>query len=151
MPRAIRVSKITETQEQKVVVAYLRKFGFSDQRVLWTHIRAERAGLWQALEAKRMGVQTKFPDLMFIHGTNRGWIEMKERGWKAQKSRTHNYNEHELAQLKRHDELRANGDWVEICETLDEVVQTLNQHGMWVRMTPISTERIRAGAARASK
>lgn len=140
---------ITETQEQKTVVAYIRRFGFADPLTEWTHIRAERAGLWQALEAKKMGVNTKFPDLHFLRLTNRGWIEMKPRGTKARWARVGTKDPHEIAQLEKHDRLRANGDWVEICETLSEVLEALREHGMPLRIEPISTERIKRSFAAA--
>ena len=70
---------------------------------------------------------------------------MKERGWKKRKAKSGKYDPHEAAQLAKHDRLRANGDWVEICETLDEVVETLREHGMPLNVEPVSTSRIRRG------
>lgn len=144
-----RPLKISETEEQKFVVAYIRKFGFEDPLTQWFHYRAERAGLWQALEAKRMGVNTKFPDLHVFRMTNRGWIEMKERGFKDKLARGVGINEHVTAQLAKHEELRANGDWVEICETLEEVQDTLRRHGMPLRFESMTSKRLRAGFEKA--
>lgn len=146
--RRPRTPKITETQEQKVVVAYIRKMGFEDPLTQWFHYRAERAGLWQALEAKRMGVNTKFPDFHFFRSSNRGWIEMKERGFKDKLARGVGIDEHVSKQLAKHEELRANGDWVEICETLEEVKDTLQRRGMPLRFESLTSARLRAGFER---
>jgi hypothetical protein len=135
----------TETKEQKTIVSHIRKNGFVDPLTEWMHIRNEQATDWARIEAKKMGIKKKIPDFHFLRLGNRGWIELKKRGWKETKSRTGNYNEHEIGQLEMHDRLRANGDWVEICETLDEVRTALFAHGMPLRSESISTERIRRG------
>ena len=143
--RKAKIPTITETQEHKTIVSYIRKMGFVDPLTEWAHIRNEQATDWARLQAKKMGIKTKIPDFHFLRLSNRGWIEMKRRGWKARTGRTNNYTEHELGQLAMHDRLRANGDWVEICETLEEVIQTLTEHGMPLREETFANERIRRG------
>ena len=130
----------TETQEQLAVVEYLDTVGF-DGDVVWTHFRGERAGAYQRILAKKMGVKPKFPDFLFIHKTIHLWIEMKKRGF----SRRKKLNAHEIAQIQMHARIRLNGDIVRICETLDEVKRALWFHGFPLRTKGLTSERIRRG------
>lgn len=145
-----RVPKITETQEQLTIVAHIDRLGFVDD-VIWTHIRAERGSARDGLRAKKMGVKPLLPDLMFIppKPLARGWIEMKGRGWRERRAKSGKYTEHEQKQLAMHKRLRDRGDWVVICETLDEVKAVFNLAGMPLRSESRSTERIRRGFATA--
>lgn len=145
-----RAPKISETQEQLVIVAYINQHEFVDD-VIWTHIRAERSNAVDGRRAKKMGVKPSLPDLMFIppKPLTRGWIEMKERGWRARREKSGKYTEHEQKQLAMHARLRDRGDWVVICETLDEVKAVFNLAGMPLRPESRTTERIRRGFATA--
>jgi hypothetical protein len=131
--------KITETQEQIAIVEYLDWALPED--VVWTHVRGERAGAYQRILAKKMGVKPKFPDFLFIYKTIHLWIEMKERGF----SRKKKFNEHELAQMTMHNRLRLAGDFVEICETREDVAKYLRYYGLPVRSESLTSERIRRG------
>lgn len=144
----MKAPKITETQEHLVVVAHINKFEFVDD-VIWTHIRGERSSAADGKRAKKMGVKPSLPDFMFIGMDGRGWIEMKERGWRARRDKTGAYTVHEIKQLKMHTRLRARGDWVEVCETLEEVIETLCRRGIPLRSESPSSERIRRGVANA--
>ena len=137
-----RSKNITETQEQLTVVAYFRwaDLGENDG-VIWTHIRGERASAVDGLRAKKMGVNPGLPDFMFIYNGRHGWIEMKPRGYHRKKK----FNPQEIRQIDMRAQLRKNGDWVAVCETLEEVQETLTHFGIPLRFESITTERIRKG------
>jgi hypothetical protein len=146
---AKRKRHITETEEHLRIVVHLDKYGFVDD-VFYTHIRGERASAVDGIRAKKMGVKRSLPDFMFIPPSDAyGWIEMKERGWRNKRAKSGAYNEHEREQLAMHERLRARGDWVEICETLEEVLDALRRHGMPVRDETLTNERIRRGFSNA--
>lgn len=145
--RKLRAPKITETQEHLVIATYFKKIGLGGNAIALHH-RNERAGHMQRIIAARMGVLAKLPDWQIIDGKP-GFIELKERGWKARTARTGNYTAHEEAQLKMHNRLRLAGAWVEICETLEEVLAVLFRHGVPLRSESLTTERIKAGFATA--
>lgn len=144
---AIRAPKITETQEHLVIAAYFKKVGLGGNAIALHH-RNERAGRMQRIIAARMGVVAKLPDWQIIDERS-GFVELKERGWKARKARTGHYTPHELAQLEMHKRLRLAGAWVEIVETLEELLEVLAWHGVALRSESLTTERIRRGFAQA--
>ena len=136
----------TETQEHKTVAAYFRKIGLGGNAVA-RHIRNERAGDWARIEAARMGVAAGVPDWLIVDGHQAGFIEMKPRGWRERTQRTGTYTRHELRQLEEHRTLKLAGAWVEICETLEEVLDALRRHGVPLRAESLTTERIKRGFA----
>lgn len=134
--------KITETQEHRVIAAYFRKVGLGgNARAI--HIRNGWATKYSKIEALKMGALLGCPDWLFIDGGRAGFIELKPRGWKAHKARGGKYEPHEERQLDVHQLLRAAGCWVEICETLDEVLSTLRLHSVPVRDASPVTEALR--------
>lgn len=143
LPPKARAAKITETQEHLAIAAYFKKVGLGGNAVAF-HIRNERHGDRQRMLAARMGVVKGLPDWMVIDDRP-GFLEIKPRGWKARTTRTGNYTEHEQAQLEMHKRLRQAGAWVEICETLEEVLAALAAHGVPLRQESLSTERIKRG------
>lgn len=134
----------TETAEHRTVAAYFAKIGLADNAIAF-HVRNERHGDGQRLLAGKMGILPGLPDWLIIHRGRVGAIEIKPRGWKARKQRTDNFTPHETKQLVTHDKLLAAGCWVEICETLEEILDSLVQHGVPLRNESITTERIRKG------
>jgi hypothetical protein len=115
------------------------------------HLRGERAGAMQRAIAGRMGVISGVPDWLVVGSGRTGFIELKERGWKSRRERFGNYTAHEWRQLDMHDQLRCAGAWVEVCETLDEVIETLARHGIEVNAMSRSNVLIEAGAARVAE
>lgn len=142
-PRKVKAPVITETQEHRTIADYFRKTGLGGCAVAF-HIKNDQATKWQRLNAKQMGTLPGVPDWCFVDGGRVGFIELKTRGWKAGKSRTHNYEPHEQRQIEAHNMLKRAGAWVEICETLEEVLQVLAWHGVPLRQTDIVTEAIRS-------
>jgi hypothetical protein len=139
--------KISETAEHRAIVAYLKRIGLGGH-AYWWHNRNERAGDYQRIQAARMGVQSGLPDFGFVDGGGAGFIEIKPRGWKARTNRTGTYTAHERRQLDVHTALKRAGAWVEICETLDEVLDVLVRQGVPLRTESLTTERIKAGFAK---
>jgi hypothetical protein len=144
--RPARAPKISETQEHLAIASYFKKIGLGGHALAWHH-RNERAGHMARIVAFKMGVKAKLPDWEFLDAGHSGFIELKPRGWKARTARTGNYTVHEQAQLKMHRLLRLAGAWVEICETLDEVLDVLHRHGVPLRSESLTTERIKRGFA----
>ena len=143
--RVPKPPKISETAEHATIAAYFRKIGLGGNALAYHH-RNERTGRMQRIIAARMGVLAKLPDWEILNDNGyAGFIELKQRGWKVRTNRTGNYNEHEQAQLAMHDRLRKAGYWVEICETLDEVLDVLRRHQVPLRTESLTTERIKAG------
>lgn len=138
-----RAPNITETQVHKQVADYFRKVGLGGCAVAF-HIRNERPGDWQRINAKRMGAWSGLPDWGIVEGGRAGFIELKPAGWKTKKYSTGNYTAHEMRQIETHNLLKRAGAWVEICETLEEVVAALRYHGVPLRETDIVTEGLRA-------
>lgn len=141
MPRAPRIS---ETQEHRVIAAYFRKIGLGGTAVA-LHLRNERHGDWQRIEAARMGVRAGVPDWVVLNAGRAIFIEIKPRGWRARREKTGAYTAHERRQLAVHDALRRARCPVEICETLDEVLDTLRRYGVTLRTESPVTEAIRRG------
>jgi hypothetical protein len=135
---------ISETQEHLVIATYFKKVGLGGVAIA-CHIRNERTGHAQRIMAARMGIMKGMPDWLIIDAGRAGFLELKPRGWKAKRAKTANYTPHELIQLETHRRLKVAGAWVEICETLDEVLDVLRHHGVPLRQESITTERIRAG------
>lgn len=151
----------TETENQLTVVAYFRamQFGINDG-VKWTHIRGERASASDGIRAKKMGVNRAFPDFAFIklwkynsnavligRAPTHDWIEMKALGWRDKLARNNNPTVHEAEQLEMINFLRACGDRVEICETPDEVKETLWAWGYPLRRESHMIEAMRKSLA----
>jgi len=151
MPPSRKPPKVTETKEHLKIAGHIKKYGLADGAVM-IHLRGERAGAMQRAIAGRMGVISGVPDWLVIGGKDRvGLIELKERGWRHRRERFGNYTAHEWRQLRMHDDLRVAGAWVEICETLEEVIRTLARHGIEVNTTSRANVLIEAGAARAAE
>ena len=150
MPQKRIARPITETQEHLKIAGHIKKYGLADGAVM-IHLRGERAGAMQRAIAGRMGVISGVPDWLVIGSGRVGFIELKERGWRHRRERFGNYTAHEWRQLRMHDDLRVAGAWVEICETLDEVIETLARHGVEVNTTSRANTLIEAGAARAAE
>ena len=133
-PRGQRAPKITETQEHAAIAAYFRMPGLGGNAVAF-HIRNERAGDWQRINAFKMGMLPGVPDWCIIDGGRAGFIEMKERGWRNKKlvNRTAKLTAKEERQIEVHNRLKLAGAWVEICETLEEVQAALANHGVPLR------------------
>lgn len=140
--------KISETQEHRAIVAYLKRVGLGGH-AYWWHNRNERHGDYQRMDAARMGVRSGLPDFGFVDGGQSGWCELKPRGWKARTARTGTYTAHELRQLDVHAALKRAGAWVEIVETLDEMLAVLAHHGVPLRTESRVSEAIRRGFAAA--
>jgi hypothetical protein len=138
--------KVSETAEHRVIVAYLRRIGLGGT-AFWFHTRNERPGHYQRIEAARMGVQSGLPDFGFVDAGESGWIEIKPRGWRDRTSRTGTYTPHERRQLEVHATLKRAGAWVEVCESLDEMLDALVRHGVPLRTESLTTERIKRGFA----
>lgn len=142
--RRVRAPAKTETDEHLTIAAYFRKVGLGSG-ALAIHVRNERPGDWQRIQANKMGVMPGVPDWLILGAVSPGWCEIKPRGWCARKQHTGNYTVHELRQLETHEKLRAAGCWVVIVETLDEMLTALAAHGVPLRRESITTERIRRG------
>lgn len=135
---------ITETHEHLCIAMYFRKVGLGGLAIA-VHLRNERHGHTQRMLAARMGVAKGMPDWMIIDAGRVGFIELKPRGFKKRTTKTGNYTAHEQIQLDMHKRLKHAGAWVEVCESLDEVLETLHRHGVPLRSESISTSRIKAG------
>jgi hypothetical protein len=135
---------ISETAEHLTIANYLRKIGLGGHAVAF-HIRGERAGHWQRLQAARMGSVAKLPDWCIVDGGRVGFCELKPRGWKARRAKSGAYTEHERRQLDMHARLQRAGAWVEIVETLDEMLNVLAMRGVPLRTESESAERIKRG------
>lgn len=145
---AARRPKVGETAEHLAIASYFRKVGLGGNAV-WFHTRNERPGDYQRINAARMGVQSGLPDFGFVDGGRSGWVEIKPRGWRERTNRTGTYTPHEQRQLDMHTRLKRAGAWVEICETLDEVLEVLRRNGVPLRSESLSTELIKRGIASA--
>lgn len=147
-PRTTRkpAPKISETQEHQAIVAYLKRIGLGGN-AFWFHCRNERPGDYQRIQAAQMGVRSGLPDFGFVDGRQSGWIEVKPRGWRDRTNRTGTYTAHERRQLDIHAALKRAGAWVEICETLEECLAALAQHGVPLRTESLTNERIKRGFA----
>jgi hypothetical protein len=130
------------------VADHFRKFGFIGDVVAF-HIRGERVGAKQRILAAKMGVLPKMPDWMFLYPEGKGGIELKGPDFKKRRAKSGKFTSHELQQIAMHDRLRLTGCWVEICESLDEVIEVLALHGLHLRATPLTEERIIAGFTKA--
>lgn len=144
------MTKITETDEHKTVASYFRKVGLGPGAMA-IHIRNETGSAWERMIGKQMGVVAGVPDWLILHEGDAGGIELKPRGWKATKRRTGNYTEHEKRQLATHARMRECGCWVEICETLEEVLGVLRKRGVKLRIESITAERLRRGFEKAAE
>ena len=144
-----KAPRISETQEHLVIATYFKKIGLGGVAVA-CHIRNERTGHAQRIMASRMGILKGMPDWLIVDAGQTGFLELKPRGWKAKRAKTAAYTPHELIQLETHKRLKLAGAWVEICETLEEVLDALRYHGVPLRVESITTERIRAGFLGAS-
>lgn len=140
--RRKRAPKITETQEHCVIAAYFRKIGLGGNAVAF-HIRGERMGDGQRLQAWKMGAAAGLPDWMVIDGGRAIFAELKPRGWRDQRARTGSYTAHEQRQLEVHDMLRLAGASVVIVETLDELLHALRERGVPIRSEDRVTEALR--------
>jgi hypothetical protein len=145
-PRKRAMPKISETAEHLVIAHYLQTRGLGGTAVMF-HIRGERQGYNQRAVAAKMGVMSSLPDWQVIDNHRVGFIELKPRGWKKRTAKTGTFTAHELKQLSMQDRLRRAGAWVEICETLDEVLDVLVRHGVPLRNDSLTAERIRRGLA----
>jgi hypothetical protein len=145
-----RAPKLTETHVHQQVADHFKKVGFN-HHALAIHIRNERGSAWERMVAAKMGVLSGVPDWMFIYAGHAGFIELKSPGFKARRAKTGKFNEHELRQIAVHDRLRLAGCWVEICESLEEVLTALAKHAVPVRKSSLSEERIIAGFQKAMK
>lgn len=143
-PRKLAAPKITETAEHLTIAHYLQTRGLGGSAVMF-HIRGERHGHSQRAIAGRMGVLSKLPDWCVIDNHRVGFIELKARGWRKRTEKTGTYTPHERKQLAMHKRLLLAGAWVEICETLDEVLDVLVRHGVPLRSDSLTAERIRRG------
>lgn len=124
--------RLTETQVHLQVASYFRKVGLGGCAIAF-HIRNETVGPWQKINAHKMGILPGVPDWCIIDGGCTGFIELKPLGFKDSKRRSNKYTAHEARQLEAQALLRRAGCWVEICETLSEVLETLRYHGVPLR------------------
>jgi hypothetical protein len=136
--------KITETAEHLTIAHYLQTRGLGGTAVMF-HLRGERVGHNQRAVAAKMGVLSSLPDWCVVDGGRVGFIELKGRGWKKRTDKTGTFTPHERRQLEMHKKLRVAGAWVEVCETLDEVLDVLVRHGVPLRSDSITAERIKRG------
>jgi hypothetical protein len=143
-----RAPKLTETQVHLQVAAYCKKVGFN-HHALAIHLRNERASAGERMTATKFGVLSGLPDWCFIYAGHTGFIELKPAGFKARRAKTGKFTAHELRQIAVHDRLRLAGCWVEICESLDEVLARLKEHGVPVRTSSLTEERIVTGFKKA--
>ena len=138
-----RAPKVTETQEHRAIADHFRKTGFRDGTVAF-HIKNDQTTRWQRLNAAKMGLLPGVPDWCFVHRGQVGFIELKERGWRNSKAKL---TTKEIRQLETQWRLERAGAWVEICETLEEVLAALKAHGISVRAEPAIIEGLRASLA----
>jgi hypothetical protein len=82
-----------------------------------------------------MGILPGCPDWLIISRSRAGFIELKRPGFKRQKARTGKYSAHELRQHEAQRLLQLAGCWVEVCESLDEVLSALRKHKVPLRET----------------
>jgi hypothetical protein len=132
VPRETSAPVLTETEVHLQVADYMRKVGLGGCAIAF-HIRNERPGPWQKIQAHRMGVLPGICDWCIIDGGRVGFIELKPAGFKDKKRRSNKYSTHEMRQGEAQALLRRAGCWVEICESLDEVLATLRYHGVPLR------------------
>jgi hypothetical protein len=144
MPRARAAPKVSETAEHLVIAHYLTKMGLGGTAIMF-HLRNERHGHNQRAVAAKMGVLPSLPDWCVVDGGQVGFIELKTRGWRRRTAKTGTYTPHERRHLEMHKKLRVAGAWVEVCETLDEVLDALVRHGVPLRSDSLTAERIRRG------
>lgn len=149
MPRKAVNPPISETTEHLRIARHLRRHGLADDAVIF-HLRGERAGFAQRINATRMGVVSGLPDWQVLHAGRVGFIELKPRGWLRRRARYGSYTTHEHQQHAMHDRLRNAGAWVEVCETLEEMIETLAAHGVKVNTVTLADVLIAAGAERAN-
>jgi hypothetical protein len=142
--KAAKLPKISETAEHLTIASYLQKTGLGGTAVMF-HLRNERVGHNQRAIAAKMGVLSSIPDWQVIDGGRAGFIELKPRGWKKRTEKTGTFTPHELKQLAMHKRLRLAGAWVEIAESLDEVLDVLVRYGVPLRSDSLTAERIRRG------
>src|SRR3954452_18144496 len=119
----------TETQVHLQVADYFRTVGLGGCAIAF-HIRNERTGPWQKINAHRMGILPGVCDWIVLDVGQAGFIELKPLGFKDSKRRNNKYTPHELRQGEAQALLRRAGCWVEVCESLDEVLATLRYHGV---------------------
>lgn len=148
--RRSRAPKLTETQVHRQLADYFRNPGLGGCAIAF-HIRGERMGDGQRLQAWKMGTMSGLPDFAVIDGGRAGFLELKPEGWKKKKlvERTVKLTTHELRQLETHKNLKLAGAWVAIVETFDEALAALEAHCVPLRSESISTERIRRGMQKA--
>lgn len=137
----------SETAEHKIIAAYFRKVGLGGCAVAF-HVRNERPGAWQRLNAYKMGVYAGLPDWEIVDEGRALFLELKPRGWKSRKAKSGKYTQHEQRQLETHNALKLAGASVEIVETLDEVLETLARLGVPLRTESRATEAIRKGLSK---
>jgi hypothetical protein len=125
------------------VADYLRKVGLGPGAACF-HVRNERTGTWQKIEAHRMGILPGCPDLVVISNGRCGFIELKRPGWSRAKARSGKYTAHELRQAEAQRLLKLAGCWVETCESLGEFLGALRRHKVPLRETKIETPVITA-------
>jgi hypothetical protein len=119
----------TETQVHLQVASYFKKVGLGGCALAF-HIRNERPGRWEKIQAHRMGILPGVCDWVILDGGQAGFTELKPAGWKDSKRRSSKYTAHELRQGEAQELLRRAGCWVDICETLPEVIASLRYHGV---------------------
>lgn len=139
-----RAPKVTETQEHKLIAAYFRKIGLDDNAIAF-HIKNDQATAWQRVQAWNMGVMPGIPDWCVLHNGRAGFIELKPRGFREKTIATGKLDAHVLRQLDTHKAIRRAGCWVEFCETLEEVIETLRIQGVPIREESRTSEAIRNG------
>jgi hypothetical protein len=133
-PRPGRRPRITERDVHLQVADYFRKVGLGPGATA-LHVRNERTGTWQKIEAHRMGILPGCPDWLIISRSRAGFIELKRPGFKRTKARTGKYSAHELRQHEAQRLLQLAGCWVEVCESLEEVLAALRRHKVPLRDT----------------
>jgi hypothetical protein len=125
------------------VAEYLRKVGLGPGAIA-LHVRNERTGTWQKIEAHRMGILPGCPDFVVISNGRCGFIELKRPGWSRAKARSGKYTAHELRQAEAQRLLKLAGCWVETCESLGEFLGALRRHKVPLREAKIETPVITA-------
>lgn len=134
-----RTPKVSETDEHRTIASWLRKVGLGGCAIAF-HVRNERPGDWQRLNAHKMGILEGCPDWIVVDGGGVGFLELKPRGFRAKKLITGKINAHEQRQIETHNRLKKAGAWVEIVETLEEFIAALLAHSVPVRSSDIVTE-----------
>jgi hypothetical protein len=131
--RVARKPKVSETDEHKAVADFF-SVGLGGSAVAM-HLRNERHGAGQRIEAARMGVLAGCPDWLIVDAGRALFIELKPRGWwEKHLAGLASLNEHEMRQAAVHTRLRLARADVAICETLDEVIAQLRAWGVPVRI-----------------